>query len=70
MATSAPPPLDYVTRQGATLPTFEPPPLNGSTYVGEWIDWHVEKSANHNFAVLIGAKTEGKINITWGEGEF
>ncbi|EJT96909.1 acetyl-CoA synthetase-like protein, partial [Dacryopinax primogenitus] len=61
-------PADYVTVQAATSTTFTAPPQDGSFIFPDWIDWHIERSHDHPYAVLVG-ENEGEENVsmTWGE---
>ncbi|KZT61212.1 acetyl-CoA synthetase-like protein [Calocera cornea HHB12733] len=61
-------PVGYVTRQGANSTTFTVPPQDGSFIFPDWLDWHVERSHDHPYAVLVG-ETDGEasVTVTWGE---
>ncbi|KZT61229.1 acetyl-CoA synthetase-like protein [Calocera cornea HHB12733] len=47
--------------------TFTSPPLDNNVLFPEWLDWHLEKSAQHPFLVLVGDEAEENITLTWGE---
>ncbi|KZO93862.1 acetyl-CoA synthetase-like protein [Calocera viscosa TUFC12733] len=49
------------------VPTFTPVPPDDNLLFPEWLDWHLEKSADHSFLVLVGDDTEENITLTWGE---
>ncbi|EJT96912.1 hypothetical protein DACRYDRAFT_25360 [Dacryopinax primogenitus] len=56
-------PADYVTVQAATSTTFTAPPQDGSLIFPDWIDWHIERSHDHPYAVLVG-ENEGEENVS------
>ncbi|KAF5360057.1 hypothetical protein D9758_007606 [Tetrapyrgos nigripes] len=61
------PPVVYTTQQAQNSPTFTVPPLDGSILNGELIDWHLEKSRDHKFSVLLGDGDEENTYSTFAE---
>ncbi|THU89990.1 acetyl-CoA synthetase-like protein [Dendrothele bispora CBS 962.96] len=58
----------YTTYQGQNCPTFMVPPLDGSMLNGELIDWHIDHSKDHKFAVLVpDSPDEENIYSTFAE---
>ena len=69
--TSTPKPIGYTCLQGQDVKdTFKHPPLDGSTLCNEMIDWHMEYSPNHPFALMTPDGEEGGVileNLTYTE---
>ncbi|EJT98656.1 acetyl-CoA synthetase-like protein [Dacryopinax primogenitus] len=60
-------PPGYVTEQGRNAPYFTPVPFDGSLLVGEFIDWHREHSARHNYCILVEDGDQENVPVTYSE---
>jgi len=62
-------PQVYTAAQAQNCPTFSVPPLDGSVLNGELIDWHIDHSKDHKFAVLVAEGDDENVYSTFAECE-
>lgn len=57
----------FTTVQAQNCPTFVPPPLDGSMFCNEMIDWHMQHSKDHLFAKLIAEGDQLDLDVTYAQ---
>ncbi|KAK7464323.1 hypothetical protein VKT23_006491 [Stygiomarasmius scandens] len=60
-------PQVYTAAQAQNCSTFSVPPLDGSVLNGELIDWHIDHSKDHKFAVLVAEGDDENVYSTFAE---
>ncbi len=70
MSSQVPTPLVFTAAQAQNCATFVHPPLDGSMFVNEMIDWHMQHSKDHLFAKLIAEGDQPDLQVTYAQREF
>lgn len=70
MSAPSAPPIVFTTAQGQKCPDFVHPPLDGSMFVNDMIDWHIQNSKDHLYAKFIATGDEEDGQITYSQRKF
>ncbi|KZO93861.1 acetyl-CoA synthetase-like protein [Calocera viscosa TUFC12733] len=60
-------PDDSLTTTARRSASFTMPPMENPLGFAQWLDWHLEKSHDQPWAVLVGSDSDEDVIITWGE---